>query len=561
MSDRQPRRAPRETTIGQQRTGRPQTHRLQVAGGIEHLLHARAALGALVADDHHIAGHHIATQDAGHGVFLALEDLGLARELQDALVHARRLHDAAVLGQVARQHGQTAILTVGMGPVADAALGPVLVQRLPAAVLRERLGRADACRTCPVESMHRLVLRLHDVVARQLLLHRHAQDGARLVVQQPCPVQLAQNGHHPAGPVHVFHVVLLRVGRHLGQAGHHARKPVDIGHREVHLGLLGRSQQVQHRVGGTAHGNVQAHRVLEGVTRGQRPRQHRGIVLLVIAAAQLHDLVARPQEELTAVGMRGQAGTIARQAQPQRLGQAVHGVGREHARTGTTGRTGRLLDLVTVGVRHLRVGTLQDGIHQVQLDHPIGQLGLAGLHRTARDEHRRNVQPQRRHQHARRDLVTVGDADHGVGTVRIDHVLHRIGDQVTRGQRIQHATVAHGDAVVHGDGVELLGHRPGLLDLLGHQAPHVAQVDVPRHELGERVDHRNDRLAEIGLLHAGRAPQRTRPRHVAALGTGFRAKSGHGLSKKIAGHFTSSRLLSRHETSRHHPGISGYHVR
>ena len=307
VPDRQARRAPREATIGQQRTGRPQTHRLQVAGGIEHLLHARTALGALIADDHHVAGHHIAAQNAGHGVFLALEDLGLARELQDALVHARRLHDAAVLGQVARQHGQTAVLTVGMRPVADAALGPILVQRLPAAVLRERLGRADACRTGTVEGMDRLVLRLHDVVARQLLLHRHAQDGARLVVQQPGPVQLPQDGHHPASPVHVLHVVLLRVGRHLGQAGHHAREPVDVGHREVHLGLLGRSQQVQHRIGGTAHGNVQAHRVLEGVARGQRPRQHRGVVLLVIAAAQFHDLIACPQEELPAVGMRGQA--------------------------------------------------------------------------------------------------------------------------------------------------------------------------------------------------------------------------------------------------------------
>ena len=448
-----------------------------------------------------------------------------------------------------------------MRPVTDAALGPILIQRLPPAVLRERLGRADACRTGTVEGVHRLVLRLHDVVARQLLLHRHAQDGARLVVQQPGPIQLAQDGHHPASPVHVLHVVLLRVGRHLGQAGHHTREPVDVGHREVHLGLLGRSQKVQHCVGGTAHGDVQAHRVLEGVARGQRPRQHRGVVLLVIAAAQFHDLVARPQEELPTVGMRGQAGTVARQAQAQRLGQAVHGVGREHARTRTTGRTGRLLDLVTVGIRHLRVGALQDGIHQVQLDHPVGQLGLAGLHRTARDEHGRNVQPKRCHQHARRDLVTVGDADHGVSTVCIDHVLHRIGDQVTRGQRIQHATVPHGDAIVHRNGVELLGHRPGLLDLLGHQTPHVAQVDVPRHELGERVDHRDDRLAKVGLFHAGRAPQRTRPRHVAALGTGFRAKSGHGFSKKIAGHFTSSRLVSCHETSRRHPRISGYHAR
>ncbi len=33
------------------------------------------------------------------------------------------------------------------------------------------------------------------------------------------------------------------------------------------------------------------------------------------------------------------------------------------------------------------------------------------------------------------------------------------------GQRVQHAVVAHGDAVVDGDGVELLGDAAGLLDL------------------------------------------------------------------------------------------------
>jgi dihydroxy-acid dehydratase len=48
-----------------------------------------------------------------------------------------------------------------------------------------------------------------------------------------------------------------------------------------------------------------------------------------------------------------------------------------------------------------------------------------------------------------------------VGAVRVDHVLHRVGDHVAAGQRIQHAVVAHGDAVVHGDGVELLGHAAG----------------------------------------------------------------------------------------------------
>jgi hypothetical protein len=37
--------------------------------------------------------------------------------------------------------------------------------------------------------------------------------------------------------------------------------------------------------------------------------------------------------------------------------------------------------------------------------------------------------------------------------------------------------------------------------------PEILQVHVARYELGEGVDHRDDRLAEISVLHAGGAPQ------------------------------------------------------
>ena len=52
------------------------------------------------------------------------------------------------------------------------------------------------------------------------------------------------------------------------------------------------------------------------------------------------------------------------------------------------------------------------------------------------------------------DLVAVGDADHGVGLVSVAHVLHRVGDQIARGQGIEHAIVAHGDTIINGNGVE-----------------------------------------------------------------------------------------------------------
>ena len=90
--------------------------------------------------------------------------------------------------------------------------------------------------------------------------------------------------------------------------------------------------------------------------------------------------------------------------------------------------------------------------------------------------------------------------------------------------------MAHRDAVVDRDGVEFLGDAAGLLDLARDQLAEVLQMDVARHELGEGVDHRDDRLAEILVLHAGGAPQAAGAGHVAAVGGGAGAVGGHGLS-------------------------------
>ena len=85
-------------------------------------------------------------------------------------------------------------------------------------------------------------------------------------------------------------------------------------------------------------------------------------------------------------------------------------------------------------------------------------------------------------------------------------------------------------AVIDRDGVELLGDAAGVLDLARDELAEVLEMDVARHELGERIDHRNDRLAEILVLHAGGAPEAAGARHVAAVGRGSGAVGGHDLS-------------------------------
>jgi hypothetical protein len=88
--------------------------------------------------------------------------------------------------------------------------------------------------------------------------------------------------------------------------------------------------------------------------------------------------------------------------------------------------------------------------------------------------------------------------------------------------------VAHGDAVVHRDGVELAGHAAGPADLLADQPAQVAQVHVAGHELHEGIHDRDDRLAEVLVGEAGGAPQRPRADGEGSFGGGAGAVAGHG---------------------------------
>ncbi len=386
----------------------------------------------------------------------------------------------------------------------------------------------------------------------------HGADGG---VEQAGPVQLAEDGRDAPGPVHVLHVVAAARGD-LAQAGHPARQLVDLLEAEVHAALVRRGEQVQDRVGRSAHRHVQRHRVLERVPAGDGAGQHRLVAVGVVAAGQLGDRGPRPLEQAAPRSVRGQRGPIAGQREADRLGQAVHRVGREHAGAGTARRAGGLLHVEQLGVRHRGVRRGDHRVDQVELPPARGEGGragrAAGFHRAAGDEDGRDVQPHRRDQHAGRDLVAVGDADQRVRAVRVHHVLDRVGDQLAARQRVQHAAVAHRDAIVHGDGVELARDRPGRADRVRDDLGDLTQVDVPGHELGEAVGDRYDRPADVLAGDARGAQQGTGPRHVSAVRDSAGPKRWHGRSSpkcepRNAGKPCSQVFLSLPEcAARHH---------
>ena len=225
-------------------------------------------------------------------------------------------------------------------------------------------------------------------------------------------------------------------GRDLAQHGHAARQPVDVGHGEVDLGLVRGGQQMQHGVGRAAHGDVERHGVLERLEAGDRARQHASrrparssggrdrrsrwpaSTNSRLRSAWVASVEPLPGSDRPSASVRQfiELAVNMPEHEPQ-VGQAERSI------------------TCDVGVADLVVG---GGDHRVdQVDRPDVlplEHDLAGLHRPAGDEDRGDVEPQRRHQHAGRDLVAVGDADQRVGAMGVDHVFDAVGDQLARGQ-------------------------------------------------------------------------------------------------------------------------------
>ncbi|SKO36330.1 Uncharacterised protein [Mycobacteroides abscessus subsp. massiliense] len=159
-------------------------------------------------------------QNAFDGGFLAFKHAGATGEFEDALVHACGFHHAAAFGDVAEQYSQTAVLRVGVFDVADAAFFAVEVEGFPHAVLRERLGGAHAA-GCGFEAFDGVgVFGIGHVPFFNRVFQRRRVDGVHVGVQFARFVQLFQDGEDAAGAVHVFHIVVVVVGRGFADAGH-----------------------------------------------------------------------------------------------------------------------------------------------------------------------------------------------------------------------------------------------------------------------------------------------------------------------------------------------------
>ena len=67
----------------------------------------------------------------------------------------------------------------------------------------------------------------------------------------------------------------------------------------------------------------------------------------------------------------------------------------------------------------------------------------------------------------------------------VGHILHRVGNNIARRKRVEHAVVTHGYAIVNGYGVELRSKAALLLDKALYVLSYLMQMHMTRHHLRE----------------------------------------------------------------------------
>ena len=403
-----------------------QLHARQCAGGVEHLAHTGAALGALVADDHYVAGVDVTCVDSRNGGVLAVKDArGAAVDLHFGR-NGAALDDTAVRRNVAPQNLQTAGLTVRVVDGADR----LVVENLRTADVLSQRFAGDGGN-----------IEVEQVLLRQLSLHR--RDAARLI-------QVGHVGGAGGGQM-----------AEIRRSGGNLVKELQVNRAAR---LLRNRQQVQHRVGGAAQRHVAGQGVADGALVDDLARGH-------AAADQVHDGHTGVLGQLQALGVDGGNRAVAGQRDADGLAQAVHAVGRVHAGAGAAARAavaGAVLKLCVVDHTGL--------VRADSLEH-FGKADLltavtACQHRAAGADHGGHVHADGGHDHAGHDLVAVGDQHQTVQLVGHEHRLNAVADQFTAGEGVFHAHMAHSDAVADTDGGDEDGgaacHAHASLDGIGN---------------------------------------------------------------------------------------------
>ena len=277
--------------------------------------------------------------------------------------------------------------------------------------------------------------------------------------------------------------------------------------------FVGNRRQMQHTVRRTAQRHIRGNRVPD------RRRRH-NIAGTDILFHKLHNLHTRVFCKLDTRGIYRGDRTVAAKPHTEYFGQAVHRVCRIHTRARTAGRTYFFLKF-----RKLIIVNLARTIRADRFKHTRKRAFFtahsAREHRSAADEHRRNIEPCRRHQKPGHVLVAVGDHNQPVEAVRHYHRFGGIGDQVTGDERVFHTRMPHCNPVANGDRGEhnrrTARHRHAEL----YRIANFIQIHMPRHDFVVRANDADERTGLFFVRQAKRVIQRSMRRVMKSVYYGF----------------------------------------
>ena len=268
---------------------------------------------------------------------------------------------------------------------------------------------------------------------------------------------------------------------------------VPIVHRDGMPRCLGDGGQMENRVGGAAESHIAFHSIVD------RRRRHE-VAEVDAALEQLHDLHARMLGKAKALGVHGGNGAVAGKRDAERLAQAVHGVRGEHSRATSAGRARGVLVVLQLILAHRAGSNLARTVEErVQVGRRAARAArlVAGKHRAAGDEHSGDVHAKGAQNHARDDLVTVGNAHDAVERVALDRALQAVGDDLARHERVVHACMVHGDAVAHADSGHLERDAAREVDASLHGLADLVEIVVAGDDVVARIDDGDKRAAHL----------------------------------------------------------------
>ena len=162
-----------------------------------------------------------------------------------------------MLGNVPEEHTEPAILGICVVKVADTTCCSVGIKTFPTRILATHFGGKATSRSTMIDAVCLCIYRvLRDIIFLHGLIERHSIYAKHTALNEFAFVKLVHDAENTACPIAFLYAVTLRVGGKHTETGHMSAQFVNVVHVEFHFAFLRNSQQMQHRIRASAHGNV-----------------------------------------------------------------------------------------------------------------------------------------------------------------------------------------------------------------------------------------------------------------------------------------------------------------